>query len=139
MLVPVFRGAVTAGGVLHPSPTQRTKRAEWLACLVGQEVEIIVRPVRAQRTTKQNNWIHGGIVLPISRATGDDPDAVKADLMRVCWGSVLNEAGQLESWIAHTSSMDVQQADFFIEWAPSYALQKFDLELPLPNEAEVVR
>lgn len=138
-LIPTFRGVVSPDATVVFRAGERERRREWLQTLAGREVEIVVRPVRRQRTTKQNAWIHGGIVLPIAQFTGDNPDTVKADLMRACWGSVLADDGTLEAWIGHTSSMDVDQADHFIDWAPAFALNVLGVELPLPNEAEVVR
>jgi len=137
--IPVFRGLVTPEGRVILRETERARRQQWLQAIGGRSVEIVIRPERQQRTTKQNAFIHAGLVLPIAQEIGDDPDDVKADMMRACWGSLLNDDGQLEAWIGHTSSMDKEQGQYFIEWAPPFALRKFGVELPLPGEVEIYR
>lgn len=138
-LIPIFRGLVTPDVQLRLRETERDRRKQWLSTLAGGPVEVLVRAERKQRTVPQNSWIHAGIVLPIAMETGDEPDAVKADLMRACWGTVPGADGKLEAWIGHTSSMNDEEAAYFIDWAPSYALRTFGVELLLPNEALVIR
>ncbi len=137
--IPVFKALVTPECRVILRETERARRQQWLQAIAGRPVEIVIRPERQQRTTKQNAFIHAGLVLPVAHEIGDDPDDVKADMMRACWGSLLNDDGVLESWIGHTSSMDTAQGQYFIEWAPPWALRMHGIELPLPGEVEIYR
>jgi hypothetical protein len=138
MLIPIFRGLVAPDGTLRLRETEAAKRQAWLKSLAGQAVEVLVRPERTQRTLDQNAYIHAVPVALIAQETGDDPDAVKRDLMAACFGTVPGETGP-EPWLGHTSSMDREQASYFIEWVAPYALRTFGIEVPLPGDVEIVR
>lgn len=134
MLIPIFRGLVSPDGVLHLRETEKAKRQQWLQSLAGTTVEVLVRPERQQRSLDQNAYIHAVPVALIAEATGDDPDDVKRDLMAACFGTV-----DAQPWLGHTSSMDREQATFFIEWVGPYALRMFGVDVPLPGDVEIVR
>lgn len=134
-LIPIFKGLVNPEGRLILRETERVKRQRWLKVLAGHEVEVLIRLVPRQRTLDHNAYIHAVPVYLVSQETGDDPDDVKRDLMVACFGTVPRPTGD-EPWMAHTSSMDIEQASYFIEWAPPYGLRTFGVDIPLPGEVE---
>lgn len=137
MLLPIFRGRVNPEGRLLLRETEREKRQAYLLALAARSVEVLVRPEPRQRTLDQNGYIHHVPVTLVARHTGHGIDETKELLMAECWGRMRDpKTGALVPAKGHTSSMDVEEATFFIEWAPSWALEHLGIDIPLPNEVE---
>lgn len=138
-LVPIFKGLVTPDAHLRLRETQRERRHEWLRCLAGSNVELIIRREPRQRTLDQNAYIHAVPAPLVADAMGESIDRAKFYMMGECFGWKEDaHTGELIPVIAHTASLDVEQGTYFIEWAPPWALETFGgrVQIPLPGEVE---
>jgi len=132
-LVPIFSGRVSDDAVLVLFDTERTQRRTYLRTLVGQDVEVIVRKKRTQRSLDQNKYLHAVVFPLLADHCGYTLSEIKLVLMGECYG--WHEVAGRELPIKpHTSEMTVDECTHFIEWVIPWALEKFDVHIPLPNE-----
>lgn len=137
-LIPIFKGLVTPQARLVLRETERQRRQEWLQALAGHEIELVIRRQPRQRTLDQNNYLHAVPFRMMHEASGMTVDEVKRLCLAAKFGTVgIDDIGWPIPLIAHTSSLNVEQADSLIEFLPSYSLERFNgLEIPLPGEVE---
>jgi hypothetical protein len=136
-LIPIFTGRVSPASTLELAEHERDRRRKWLSTLVGHDVEVIVRRVPRQRTLDQNSYIHAVPATLVAEETGKTIEEAKRDLMGDCWGWKRDLAtGELKPVKAHTASMSVEEATYFIEWVGPFCLEKYGIEIPLPGEVE---
>jgi hypothetical protein len=133
-LVPIFRGRVNEQGTkIVLFDTERAWRRAHLYTLRGQDVEVIVRKKRRQRSTEQNAYIHVAAAF-LAEEFGNEIDEMKLILMGEKWGWHRDKATGREVPIKpHTSDMTVEEATEFIDWLPRWALGH-NITLPSPGE-----
>jgi hypothetical protein len=106
----------------------------WLRQHVGQSVEVLLRDPMSQRSLSQNAYLHSAFRV-IADFTGDELPDVKLALMGHRFGWVYSKlAGREVPIKPHTSDMTRAEADEFIDWLPSFAMQHLGVIVPLPNE-----
>ncbi len=137
-LVPIFKGRVSPDGKLILRETERARRQEWLQHLAGHEIELVMRRQPRQRTLDQNNYLHAVPFRLMHEQSGLTVDEVKRLCLAAKFGTIgTDERGWPIPLIAHTSSLEVEQADDLIEFLPPFSLERFNgLEIPLPGEVD---
>ena len=89
-----------------------------------------------QRSLDQNAYLHAGPLPVLKREFGyDSTEELKRDLMGECWGWTTSPiTGRQIPMREHTSDMDVQEFSHFIDWLIPWAMVKWGIVLPLPDE-----
>lgn len=138
-LVPIFHGWISAQGKLQLAESEQGLRRAHLQTLIGQNVEIIVRRKRSQRSLDQNKW-HWGIAIPlIADALGYDKheyEDLHYAIVAKCFGTHFDEKLQQQVPNAHSSGLTTVQFSELMEWEVRWAATEFGIVVPLPNEAE---
>lgn len=133
--VPIFHGRITLDGKFLLEESERDRRRVYFESLAGKSVEIIVRKVRVQRSVDQNAYIHGVVIPPLADHCGYSTAEMKFVLMGECWGWKTIAPGREIPEKIHTSDMTVEEATRFIDWVIPWAMEQFNIPIPLPNEA----
>jgi|SRR5262252_10467303 len=127
-----FRGTIQPPGRFACSDAVRFQ--SWLRQHVGEPVEVILRDPQSQRSQSQNSYLHHVFRL-IANETGDELSDIKTALMGAHFGWHYSRvAGREVPLRPHTSEMTRREADIFIDWLPSWALEHLNIVVPLPNE-----
>ncbi len=136
-LWPVWHGRVTPEGELRLFDTERVQRRSFLRSLAGQDVEIVVRKKRSQRSEDQNRYLHAVPFALLAEALGyDSLEELKFDLMGEKWGWTETKGGHRVPIKLHTSDMTTVEATEFIDWLVRFgATLPSPVYIPLPNEA----
>lgn len=128
------------GGVLTEDGSlklwNRGEFAEALKRLKPGRVVITVTPLADKRSLDQNAYLHAVPFPLLAEEFGCSVEDVKYDLMGEKWGwkpSPLNP-NHFIPVMPHTSDMTVEQCTEFIEWLIPWALDKFGISIPYPNE-----
>lgn len=135
-MTPIFPGHVSDDGKLHlrePFTFQKHLRG-----LAGKPVEVVVRRARSQRSLDQNNYWWAIPVEIMAEYMGEERSATHYALLGECFGYHWNE--RLKRNVPNkgsSSALTVEEFSQLIEWCPPWALENFDVRIPLPNEVEV--
>jgi hypothetical protein len=137
-MVPVFLATVESGPSVVFDPAQRPLRHGWLKSLIGQQVDVTIKPHRDRRSIKQNAW-HWGVAVPlIASELGYDKhehDAVHYALVSKCFGVVHDERlGELPK--VRSSLLTTTQFSELMEWEVRWAATEFGMNIPLPGDTE---
>ena len=131
---PVFHGRVSPEVKLELHESERLLRRTYLRALVGQDVEVIVRKQRVQRSLDQNAYLHAHPFPLLAEHFGYSVPEVKFVLMGECWGwKKVN--GKDIPVKPSTSDMTVEECTYFIDWLIPWAAVNHGVAIPLPNEA----
>jgi hypothetical protein len=131
--VPLFHGRISPEGRFELADAERAQRQAYFRTLAGKNVEIIVRKERLQRSLDQNAYIHAVPVPLLADHCGYSITEMKLLLMGECfgWHTVGGHELPLKP---HTSDMTVDECRQFIDWVIPWAMEHFDVAIPLPNE-----
>lgn len=88
------------------------------------------------RSDDQNKYLHAGPLPILKREFGyDSIEDLKRDLMGECWGWKISPLTKQPVPIKpHTSEMTVDEFSHFIDWLIPWAMVKWNIRLPLPDE-----
>ena len=138
MITPVFRCHVRENGRVDiPDAFEQQRYRKWKAGLKGEDVELILRKRKSQRTSAQNRYMHAVPFLIIGNHCGCSLAQIKSELLRECFGTE-DVTGVQVAIETSTSALDVEKGTYFIEWMVQWAAEFFDppLHVPLPNDCE---
>ena len=131
----IFRGTIENGelDLNNPDTFQR-----YLELIDSDEVEVIVREPKKQRTGPQNNYYWGVIVDRIAEETGMFPNEVHEGLKSLFLQKEIEMGDQIVTVTLSTSDLDRHE-----EW-PKYtkrcrewANHELNMWIPKPNEVEI--
>lgn len=129
----LFTGPVDTRG--HLDPDTRAYVADYLRTFPGQQVDIIVRKHRKQRTLKQNAYWHAEPFVKLAKKFGCSVDAAKLAVMGQFWGWEREPITGHEVPVkAHTSDMTVDEGTLFLDWLIPWAAEEHGVEILLPDE-----
>jgi hypothetical protein len=97
------------------------------------EGQNVVVTITDQRSLDQNAYLHAGPLPIMADWMGCTIPEAKYYLMGECWGWH-TVAGKEIPIRPSTSEMTVAEARYFIDWLIPWALDRHDIELPLPDE-----
>jgi hypothetical protein len=123
VLTPVFSGHVTEQVQLVLAANEQAQRQAHLRTLAGQDVEVIVRKKRTQRSNEQNALIHA-VASALADHCGNSLGEMKLLLMGECWGWQTVRGHEIPVK-PHTSDMTVEEATQFIDWLLPWSAQNF--------------
>lgn len=127
---------VVANAAGHLSDEARGRILAVLRQHAGAELDIVIREHETQRSLDQNAYIHAVPVTLLADFLGNTIPEMKLILMGECFGWKVDPMSGHEIPVKPaTSSMNVGECQYFIDWVVPWAAQKFDgFEIPLPNE-----
>lgn len=135
----VFIGTPNADG--HMSDTTRPQIRAALKRFAGTAVTISIEPYKEQRSKDQNAYIHAVPVTLLAEFLGYTIPEMKLILMGECFGWKLESISGKEIPVKPaTSSMTIEECQYFIDWVIPWAAMKFTdskgnaFQIPLPNE-----
>lgn len=136
--IPIFHGRIGEDGKFELAETERDLRRTYFQTLAGQSVEITVRKERTNRSIDQNAYLHAVPFPLLAEELGyESIEDLKLALMGECWGYHRDKVSGKDFPIKpHTSDMSVDECSQFIEWLVTWSQTKFNIRVPLPNEAE---
>jgi hypothetical protein len=135
-IVPIFRGHVDEHGALELADAERPNRRNHLRTLLNQDVEVVVRKARSQRSLDQNAYLHSVPFPILAEEWGEDIETTKLLVLGECFGWRETRDGKRLPMKPSTSGLTVEECSKLIEWLPPWALVNFRVRIPLPNEAE---
>ena len=131
---PVFLGAVRSGALVFQGLPVVSR---YLRGLEGEDVEVIIRKLRSQRSLAQNAYWWAVPVEIMAEFMGEDRPATHYALLGECFGYHLNEkVGKQVPNKGSSSALTVEEFSALIEWCPPWAMTTFGVSIPLPNECD---
>jgi hypothetical protein len=131
MLTPSFAGLVTDDLKLKVS--DRPGFLDWIGTLKGKPVEVIVREPRSLRSLELNKYWHAVPFALMAQHWAVSVESTKAELLGECFGwEDIN--GRRHPVKPHTSELSKDDAHWFTEWMPIYAMTEWNVTIPMPNE-----
>lgn len=109
----------------------------YLRKLDGKEVELVVRRRKSKRSLQANAYWWAVPVEIMADYMGEERTATHYALLGECFGYHRNE--QLKRQVPNkgsSSALTVEEFSALIEWCPPWALDKFGVHIPLPNECD---
>lgn len=105
---------------------------------VGEEIEVVIRRPKRQRSVDQNAYIHAVPIPMLAEHFGYSIPEMKLVLMGECWGWQRNPlSGRDVPVKPSTATMTVEECQYFIDWVIPWAAVEHGVIIPLPNEVEV--
>lgn len=132
-MVPIWHGRIDADASVVLAEPERAERRRFLRTLIGENIELVIRKQRTQRSLDQNNYIHAVPILLLAEYFGYTIPEMKLVLMGECWGWK-TIAGHEVPIKPSTSEMSVEECSYFIEWVIPWAMVNHHVAIPLPNE-----
>jgi hypothetical protein len=132
---PIFLANVNQQGRIvfdEPSTFQN-----YLKTKAGRKIEVLVRPMRNKRSLQQNAYWWAVPVEIMAEYMGEERTATHYALLGECFGYHWNS--QLNRDVPNkgsSSALTVEEFSALIEWCPPWALEHFDVHIPLPNECD---
>uniref|UniRef100_A0A6H1ZUY3 Uncharacterized protein n=1 Tax=viral metagenome TaxID=1070528 RepID=A0A6H1ZUY3_9ZZZZ len=114
-MIPIFRGQVLKG-VLQVD----TRFYSWLSTLEGQEVDVIVRKKRKQRSLQQNRYYHGVIIKILADHCGYSPEEMHEALKEKFLGTQERDKHgliKMKSTAVLSKDEFIQYTNEVIRWA----------------------
>ena len=133
--IPTIYGTVTDDGRFHADDPIAFKNA--FVMLRNKNVEVSIKERRKRRSDRQNAYYWGVVVKMLSEHTGYSPDQMHSILKQI-FNSEVAMVGGIECRI-EKSTTKLSTYDFSEEYIRSiqqWAAEKFDLQIPDPNEVE---
>lgn len=130
-MFPIFKASIKNAKVVF-NDIQRFN--DFLFTLNDKNIEIIVRLPRKDRSNPQNKFMWGVVYKLISEATGYTTDEVH-DAMRMMF---LKDEDRDIPTLKSTTSLTIVQMNEYWEKIQQFAAEKLNLQIPNPNEVEVV-
>ncbi len=134
---PVFRGKVNAQGNLELE--RQVDFWKYLCRFKEKRVEVVVRRVKSQRSLDQNAYWWAVTVEIMADYMGEERTAAHYALLGECFGYHYNE--KLRRHVPNkgsSSRLTTEEFSQLIEWCPPWALENHSVNIPLPNEVEVM-
>src|SRR6476660_6385940 len=131
-------GQIVDGKLVLETP-EAFKQAMW-RMKPGPVVVRIEQP-HSSRSLAQNAYLHAAPFPILAEYFGCSVEDVKYDLMGEKWGwkESAMDPNRMIPVKPSTSSMTVAECNEFIDWLIAWAMEKFNVAIPLPNELEVAR
>ena len=107
-----------------------------LATLEGQEVEVVVRKKKTQRSNQQSRYYFGVIVKMISDHTGFEPEEVHYALRERFLGSEVDEKSGLRIVKSTTSLSTKEFIDQYTDPIKRWTQEFLGFRIPEPNEVD---
>lgn len=135
-LTPIFTGRVLKGALLvldRPRDYGRHVRS-----LAGEYVELVLRKQRTQRSYDQLRYWFGVPMALLSDHTGYTKMQMHYLCLAICFGVVADaQTGREIPVVPASRHLTVAQFSTLIEWCPSWAMETYQVSVPLPNEVDV--
>lgn len=113
----------------------RGQIAEYIRTFPGQQIDVVVRKHRRQRSLDQNAYWHAEPFPKLAKAWGESVERTKLICMGEFWGwEPCRISRQFLPVKAHTSDMTVEEGVTFTDWLIPWALQEHGVEILLPDE-----
>jgi hypothetical protein len=150
-LVPVFVAIVRDGKLrfgtlstedadsflLDASQTDRFRKV--LEASEDLVVEITIRPRPRRRTQQQSRYERGALKM-IGDHLGwdkDQQDQLHRDLLKECFGTTIDsETGDEIPLVESSRDLSTDAFREFLEWIPRIALERYEVDVPMPNEMD---
>lgn len=96
----------------------------------GNAYMVEIQRAKAKRSLNQNRYYWGVIVSIISQGTGYSSDEMHQLLASMFLGYEKNG----KYFVKSTTKLDTGEAEKYFEKCRNWAMEEFDLHIPLPNE-----
>jgi hypothetical protein len=130
-VIPVFKGLITDGKIIHDTPA---KFQAYLERLEGKHIEITVRKQRSQRSLNQNSYYFGVVVKLLSTETGYEEEEIH-DILKYQFLKIGGSDGEFER-VRSTSALSTSDFEEYLEKIRRWSAGVLGIVIPLPNEAE---
>ena len=128
---PIFRGRVSETGVLQVGPRFEV----WLSTLKGQEVDVVVRKKRNQRTIRQCRYYFGVVLKLISDHTGYEVEELHEGFKLKYLGTEEGPHGLMIP--RSTTKLSTKEfIDIYTEPIKRWAAEFLCLRIPDPGEVD---
>lgn len=133
-IVPIFHGRVTPEGELKPFDTERTQRRAHLRALAGQDVEIVIRKKRSQRSVDQNKYWWSVPVRLLAEHCGYADDDMHYALLGECFGYKVGPTGKQLPNVTGSSALSTEEFTRLIDWVLVWGPTEMGCYIPAPDK-----
>jgi len=128
MATPIFNGEIYKGKL---NIYDKEGFRKYINSVYGQ-VEIIVRRKKEIRSLKENNYYWGVVI----RLTADYAGLLDDEMHKAWqWKFLRKQTGKIET-VRSTTSLSTVEMEEYLEKIRVFALDEWNLKVPLPNEVE---
>lgn len=136
--IPVFKGKVDECGRIQLLEAESRKRRSHLIMLAGQDIEVIYRKPRRQRSTDQLRYWFGVPMRLLSKKTGYTKLQMHYLCLAICFGVVVDpKTGREIPVVPASKALSTKQFSELIEWCPPWAWDEWQMSIPLPNDVDL--
>ena len=131
---PIFLAHSKAGRLVFKRPDIVSK---YLTRVDGKELEVIIRSAKSKRSIQQNNYWWAVPVEIMADYMGEERTATHYALLGECFG--YHWSDHLKRDVPNkgsSSALTTEEFSQLIEWCPPWALENFNVQIPLPNECD---
>jgi hypothetical protein len=124
-MTPLFNATTDGSKLIFEAPI---RVSNYLRTLKEQKLEVIVRKLRSQRSTLQNNYYFGVVVEILSKHTGYTSD----EMHEILKYKFLKVKGKME-YIQSTTKLTTAEFESYLEKIKQWAALDLDCYIPDPN------
>ena len=139
-LTPTWRATITTAGLVFDRPKDYQAYLNRLGGY-GEDVDVIVRKHKAQRSSKQLRWLRGVAVPLIADELGwdrQDRDALYYHLLAQWGGTRKDEKTGFDiPNVPHGSALTTAQFAELQDWVMRWAMTEHGIYVPAPNEVDI--
>ncbi len=134
--IPKIKGEISKEGRLIFNQHNKELLRRWLNNLREKQVDVVIRPFYRKRSLSYNAYYWGVVLDMISKHTGYTPQELHG-LFKILFLKKIIVIGGKE-WQSTESTAKLNNVRFgkYVEQVRQFALVKFDLSIPLPNEVD---
>lgn len=132
-LVHVHRGCVSPAGKLTLADREGFMRA--MHAYAGQEVEVVVRRPKRQRSSQANRWYWGCILALIGEYCGYEPEEAHQAMKWLFLRRPADVVGAPDT-VRSTASLSTVEFSEYCEQIRRWAEETLGLDIPDPGEVE---
>lgn len=135
-IAPIFKAKIKKGTLV----LKKKKVFDiYLTGLEGKEVDVIIKRPKKHRSLKQNSYYWGVVIALISKEMGEiEPEETHDFLRNKFLKEGIDIKGKRYEIIRGTSSLSTKEFEEYVEKCRVWANQSLNLNIPLPNEVELV-
>ncbi len=133
--IPKIKAEIKDGRLIF-NDHNRSLLTRWLNNLTGKRVDVIIRPFYRKRSISHNAYYWGVVLDMISKHTGYTPQELHELFKILLLRKVIVIGGREYKTTESTAKLNSARFGKYVEQVRQFALVKFDLSIPLPNEVD---
>jgi len=132
--IPRFKAKIKNGEIV---PEDKGAYNLHLATLQGEDVAIVIKKWRGQRSKKQNRYLWGGVYRIISDVTGHTEDELHEFFKTKFLRKKVNVLGEDRTVVGSTTKLNTKEFTDYIEKIKRFVQSNFDIFVPEAEDIDL--